>query len=236
MADFFDRFVGTGTLNLHTADSGDTWDSDSSGVTLSGGAAFGSTSTPANNRMPFSSNIPPVDCSMAIVLGADWIVNRGAYGVILRGSGASGAKSYYTAIFGDAVGPAGGFGFSIYRMISGDSGTQVGTSQAFPSGPIANVQFRFSASGSGASVTLTVYQNGTQIYQVTDANAARITTAGFAGLFSGAADTIAAPDNVRAVWAGALAGPTTTITPSAPTVTVGGTQGFTAAVDRKSVV
>lgn len=231
MADAFDRFVGAeGSLASHTTDSGDAWNVGAALVKLSGvGSIFADTGTLPDGTL-CSWTPPGADYSAEIVVGADWIssISQGGFqGIILRGSGVDGAKTiYYVLISGPPASTP--VQFVVGKAISGGAGIAVGTSQNFPAPLVAGDVVRFGVSGVGATVTLTVYLNGTLLYTITDTDGNRIVATGSAGVFI-LSSTPAAKDQIRAFWAGALAGPTKTITPSAPAVAVSGTQGFTAA-------
>jgi hypothetical protein len=232
MANAFDRFVGAaGSLASHTADSSDTWPVGATLIHLTGvgaGAVYMGTGTNPDGTL-CSWTPPSADYSAEIVIGADWITGSGAgpyQGIVLRSSGADGSKTqYYMLMHGLAPGQACFTG----KAISGGAGIVIGVEHTFPRNLIAGDVLRFAVSGTGATVTLSVYFNGTLLFTNADTDSNRIVSTGSAGIFL-IGDTTGFGDQIRAFWAGALAGPTNTITPSAPTVVFSATQGFSAAV------
>jgi hypothetical protein len=229
MADLFDKFIGAaGPLSGHTADSLDTWPTAAVNVSLDGfGQLYGNNASPSNGIQPLSSWTPPgADYAVALVIGSAWVSGPdagGYYGLIARGSGSVGSLTYYTAIFFGTSPPQ----FQIYRVDSGNAGTQLGSTQNF--GSVAdNDLYTLTVVGS-SPVTLTFFQNGTQLYQTTDSSGSQITSAGSAGIWTQSYNP-SHTDQVRLFWAGAVSGPVQTISPSSAVVALSGTQSFTAAV------
>jgi hypothetical protein len=229
MADAFDRFLGAaGALASHTPDSpGDTWSAGTTNILLSGaGSVYLGTGTNPDGTL-ISWTPPSNDYSAEIVIGANWATGSaaGAYqGIVLRGSGADGSKTlYYMLMHGLAPSQASFHG----KAIAGGAGIVIGIEHTFPRALVAGDVVRFAITGTGVSVTLTAYLNGTLLYTNTDNDGGVFTLPGKAGVFL-IGDATGFGDQIRAFWAGALAGPTNTITPSAPTVTTGATQLFTA--------
>jgi len=221
MADLFDRFTGSaGVLTSHTADSGDTWGpSGNTDYQLSGsGAAYGTAGGFVWGGIAYSSWTPPgTDYQVDFVLGANIPTNW--YGPCARCSGANGSTSGYFL----QVTSTGLFG-ALYQIVAGNP-TQIGSNFTAPYAA-TNDTFSLQVSGSGATVTLTVLYNGTQLYQTTDTSAARITAAGSAGFLD--YDNANGNDVVRTIWAGAIGGPSAGISPSSASVSYGGTQTFSA--------
>jgi hypothetical protein len=227
MGDFFDRFSDSaGPLSSHVADSGDTWDSDASGWSLSGtGSVYSSQSSPTNGTPALSTWTPSgTDYAATIVLGAsagsDGSID---YGIIVRGGGSSGSKTYYVAFLD--MPPT--YRLSIYRVDSGVAATALGSTTTLNTIPAPDDCFTLAVSGTGATVTLTAYQNGAQLLQVADSSGSRITASGTVGLWStGFSPTLV--DGIRALWAGATGGPSGGISPASSVLLIGGTKTFNA--------
>ena len=83
-------------------------------------------------------------------------------------------------------------------------------------------------SGTGSTVTLTVLQNGTQVAQGTDTTATRITAAGSVGVRIPISPSPGGDKALIAtLWAGAIGGPSASLSPSSASVAWGATQAFT---------
>ena len=233
MSDLFDRFVGSaGAITGHTADSLDTW--GPSGTTLSidgSGAAYSpAPTTPGYDFAGISSWTPPgTDYSASIVLGAN-ARNLVNVGLVLRGTSASvGNLDAYLVYL--TVGTPDTLDIYHETKVSGSNTLvqEVGTQQTLGSSFAAGDTWTATIAGTVTPV-ITVFRNGTQVYQATDSSGTVIATAGHPGFMivePNGGDASSAV--ISTMWAGAIGGPTETITPSTVTVLLGGTQSFTAA-------
>jgi hypothetical protein len=206
MADLFDRFSGSaGPLSNHVADSADTWDADASTWNLTGDGCIASAGAGGNGVQAFSSWTPPgTDYAVAVVLGSGY--GKGSlYGIIARGVGSSGSKSYYAALF-YAPGGVPPFVVALYRVDSGGPGNLLGPNQTLSSDLRAGDTLTLAVKGGGSDqVTLIFYRNDRILYAVDDISPSRLTAAGQAGIWNGgSADTA---DIFNTVWAGAIGGP-----------------------------
>lgn len=175
---FEDTFTGGGTvlISAHTADTGQTWARSHSGATIinvSAGSAYGSN---AGGDEVYSSYTPPSadqEASITVIKGA--ITGAPEVGIWLRGTADASNPTGYMGRFVE------GTGWQFYRMDSPAlTYVQIGVSTA---GTLANNDIiRFTVSGTGATVTLTLYKNGVLQYQTTDVAANRITVNGKVGL------------------------------------------------------
>jgi hypothetical protein len=218
MADLWDTFTGAaGLLSGHPSNSGNTWlTAQSATVSIDGsGHAYGNSATPSNGTMPISSWTPPgTDYAVSIVVGVQPASFGGYLGCIARASGSAGSLTYYLLVLIQA---APEIQAALYRVDSGNAGTQLGSNLNLNTNLGAGDEITLAVSGSGATVTLTAYQNGVQFGQETDTSGSRIVTAGAAGFYN----AIYAPgdtDQIRTVWAGAIGGPAASVTPQYSTI------------------
>jgi len=222
VADLFDRFIGSaGVLTGHTADSGDTWGpSGNTDYQLSGaGYAYGTSGAFAWGSIAVSSWTPPgTDYEVQFVLGSQKPANW--WGPCARCSGANGSTNGYFALI-TSDGSANNS--KLFQILAGSS-TQVGSGFTPNTVPTTGDTFSLRVAGAGATVTLTVLQNGSQIYTTTDTSGGRITAAGSAGFH--AYDNVNGNSVLNTLWAGAIGGPSDTLSPGAPTISLGGDQGF----------
>ena len=206
-------------LASHTADSGDTWTDPASDNSVAGGAAYLSGGSWAEGAIPVSSWTPPgTDYEAQIVLGAS-AVTIGNSGVGLRLTGSSGSQSYYLL----EVAPTAGVAVLAVDLFVAPS-TYTNLISLTGVAVAANDVFGVTVAGSGATVTLTVTHNGTEIGTAADTSSGRLVTAGSLGLrIPGGTG-----DQMRTLWAGAIGGPSETISPSVALLALSGTQTFTA--------
>jgi hypothetical protein len=231
MTILFDRFAGApGALSSHTADTMDTWMPSGTTMQLDGtGAAYSpAPTTPAYDIFAVSSWTPPgTDYGVEIVLGSGCRAG-GNSGIVLRATCATvgnfdGYLVYLTPGSPDKL--------DIYHetKVSGTNTlvVQVGTQQTLGTNFGAGDTLTATIVGT-SSPLITVYRNGTQIYQHADGDSAHITTAGRAGILINQ-NAVAATDVIRTFWAGPIAGPPALmITPSSAGVPFGATQPFAA--------
>lgn len=104
-------------------------------------------------------------------------------GPSVRGSGGSAATANDTCYYFDPA--AGGGTADVYRRVAG---TDSSLGSVAISGA-ANDTYAIEVSGSGATVTVNVYQNGSLLGTFGDTNAARITAAGQCGMVAWALGT-----------------------------------------------
>jgi hypothetical protein len=168
-----DTFMGTGLLSANNADTGQAWgptfgESDfDSFLTVDNGVLFTTNTVGSDAAVAFASD----DASVTVkVLGT--IVSTPDIGLALRCAGE-----------GNGIGYQGRFllgsGWQIFFNANGTQ-TQLGSNVA---GTLNNGDvIRFTASGSGATVTLTLFQNGTQVAQSTDSGSSRLTATGNVGI------------------------------------------------------
>ena len=208
----------------HTADSGDTWSDPGSASSISGGSVYcTSNGSFHDGSLPVASWTPPgTDYGAEIVLGAT-AITAGGVGVGLRVAGASGSQSYYLLQVGPSFGVA---SVAVDLLVAPSTYTNLISLTGVA--VTANDVFGVTVAGSGATVTLTVTHNGTQIATANDTSSGRLVAAGSLGLRVTNVSS-GSPDQMRALWAGAIGGPTETITPSSATVALSATQSFTAA-------
>jgi hypothetical protein len=170
-----DNFTGTSLLTAHTADTGQTWAVLQTGVAIQQRVASGSVYHDTLSAEACSSFTPDAANHEATIT----IIKQAI-------SGAPEIGMWLRATI-DATNPRGymgrfleGSGYQFYRLDAGVSYAQIGSNTA---GSLSNGDtLRFTVSGTGASVTLTLYKNGTQVAQVTDSNASRITANGKVGI------------------------------------------------------
>jgi len=204
--DLFDAFPGAaGDLASHTSGSGATW-SGSGVLSLNGSGAVYTSGTFTEGTMPVSSWTPPgTDYAVWFVVGADFATGVGTgsnpVGVSLRVQGSSGSQSYY---FAQVYYTGSQFKLQVYRW-DGSAYHQVGTTQTLSS-VVAGDTFMVTVAGAGSTVTLTVSQNGMNVFSGTDTASGRITTAGIVALRINVDH--GGHDIMRTVWAGAIGGPT----------------------------
>ena len=171
---FLDNFTGASTLVTHTADTGQTWDAlflgSSVGLSVGAGVAYYSISTSGpdctSSYTPANANTEAtITISKGVITGAPEI------GMWLRFVlGTSGYMGRYSE----------GSGFQFYRLDPGPAYTQLGSNVA---GSIAdNDLLRFTVAGTGATVTLTIYKNGSSVATATDTSGSRIVTTGKIGI------------------------------------------------------
>lgn len=102
----------------------------------------------------------------------------GSYVDVRLGARYSGvADTGYELIWDNNGGP----NLSIFRNIAG-AGTQIGVSETVSYAP--NDVIKMEVSGTGATVTITVYKNGVQVHQVTDTSGSRLVS-GTRGMVGG---------------------------------------------------
>jgi hypothetical protein len=222
MADLFDRFAGSaGLLSGHTADSGDTWTVTTGDMALDGAGSLYSTAE-YNTIVAASSWTPPgTDYEAAIVVGAfdpsAWAIGPG-----VRLTGSPGSQSCYLIV-------TQGSPYTIY-ISRYNAGSQTNlTSVVIGGSPAAGDVISLSAQTISGNVTVTAYVNGTQVAQTVDSSGSKLTSVGVAGILLDKYGASSSTDIIRALWAGAIGGPTETITPSTPSVVLSATQSFTAA-------
>jgi hypothetical protein len=231
MSDLFDRFVGSpGVVTGHTADSGQSWGPSGTTFAIDGSGSVYSPN-PETDYVAYTSWTPPgTDYAAAVVLGAGFRESGVQAGLALRAGGTYSNQAFYIVFLTEGTPDT----LAIYRQ-GYTSGTpvvsqQIGTTQNLASQVAAGDTLGATIAGTSTPV-ITVYRNGTQIYQATDPGTspnAPLTTAGSAGVMLQVFDGTHT-DVIRTIWAGAIGGPTQTITPSSATVVWGQTQAFTAA-------
>jgi hypothetical protein len=227
MADLFDRFSGSsGALAGHTADSGDTWSDPDGYAHINGsGSAWGSGDPGTTASFPVSSWTPPgTDYGVSMMLGADQFIAGNENGIMVRLVGSPGSEDGYLCYSVGASGSTISVGF--LRWIHGDTYTLLGTLQTV-SAAAGDVLF-YTVAGTGSTVTLTVYQNGSLVYTIGDTNAARITSAGRVGIRILNGGGAGSGDFVRTLWAGSTSGPSAGVSPSSATVHRNGTRALSA--------
>ena len=115
----------------------------------------------------------------------------------------------------------------IWRLGAGGShlvsGAGFNVAHTMAAGDVVEIQ----VSGAGP-VTIKLLINGVLQCSTSDTSG-YITAAGSAGFVPGQSDNTSVPAQVATMWAGAIGGPTETISPTTPTVALLGTQLFTAA-------
>lgn len=139
---------------------------DSTGARVRAGSATGT--------VVFASGVAVADGESAEV-AVDWVTVAAAFGVMTRAGNISGAAKGYLAAFT-------GTDLTIFRL---DSSTFLATiSAATAYVPAAGPHtYKIEAVGTGASVTVNVYADGTLIKTGTDNSANRLTTFGSCGLY-----------------------------------------------------
>jgi hypothetical protein len=166
------------TLTSHTADSGSKWTKHS---------AYASTASIYWNRV-----ISPTATSVAYTgspagtdysVEADFVVKTAASTPKLLARLDTSAFTTYAAEWDGVNGV-----WSIKRYNAG-SATSGGT-YSMTATPGANVHAKLTVSGSGATVTVTLYLNGVQRIQWSDTSGSRLTSAGVPGVFQNASNYI----------------------------------------------
>lgn len=233
MSDLFDRFAGTAeVITSHAADSLDTWGPPGTAIAVASGSVYSPPPSATNDYVAYSSTVQPTDCEASIVLGVNWSA-AGIYqaGIALRCSGTApgDTQGYVVRIYnsGNVTGPP--LVLDAVRLDTNNSagGTYTVGSDHSISTPNPGDTLTVRCQGSGSTVTITAYLNGTLATSWTDTGAHRITTAGQAGVWlyqSGTSST----DVIRTVWAGAIGGPAESITPSTASVQYLGAKTFAA--------
>lgn len=233
MADLFDRFTGSASqlVAAHTADSGQAW--GPSGVTellLSGSGSLYSSQTDGSYSTDYwaqSGWTPPNDYDVSVVVGASLPgAAFSAIGPIARASGAEGSQTFYGLLISPGSAHDTITVFFVESIESIPAFETLGSQQILESPIVAGDTFTLRTQGAGSTVTLSVLRNGTQIYQVTDSSAFRITSKGSAGIFINNFTGNTGTDMVRTLWAGAIGGPSETVSPASVTVPLGGGQSF----------
>jgi hypothetical protein len=172
-----DTFAATGLLSANNADTGQAWTqalgdptSYSSNFTiLSGNELYTNNSGGSDAAVAYNSD----DASLTVhVLGT--ISGSPEIGLVLRVNGFANADGYMGRFVN-------GSGWQFYSATGGGpTYTQLGSNVA---GTLADGDIiRFTASGSGATVTLTLYKNGTQVATATDSSGSRFTSVGAVGI------------------------------------------------------
>jgi hypothetical protein len=175
-APFVDTFTGTSALTAHTADTGHTWGVLITGLTCTMQVASGSLYDQITSTPEVCSNYTPAtaDQDATITLIKQAISGAPEAGIWLRATIDATNPRGYMGRFVE------GTGFQFYRLDPGQTYVQLGSNVA---ATLANGDtLRFTVTGTGATVTLTLYKNGVQVAQTTDNNANRIVSNGKVGL------------------------------------------------------
>lgn len=170
-----DTFAGTSLLSAHTANTGQTWNQSlgdtvgydtylnvNSGVLYNSATAAGSDAGVAYTSDDVSETVH-----------VQTIVGNPEVGLDIRLNGPNNVNGYLGRFVN-------GTGWQFYWVAgSGPTYVQLGSNVA---GTLSDGDIiRLTASGAGATVTLTLYQNGSQVAQTTDTGASRYTTTGYVG-------------------------------------------------------
>lgn len=235
MAVFFsDTFTqgSAGALTSHTSDSGGSWlhwggnaTSPQVYTTLGGVVGSGSTAIQVYRASVIS---PAADCDTQ---GTAYFGGTVCYAVGVCARLDAAGNSGYAAVYNATSTTAGQW--ILYRIDAGMSFVSLATI----AGPqLANTNtpaIKLTVTGSGASVSLVLNVNASDILSYSDTSASRVTAAGYAGVIfstqSGAGtamffNTFTASDVASSTVTGV------TVSPSTATVTGGATQAFTATV------
>lgn len=230
MADFFDRFVGSGALSSHTADSGESWGPSATSHAIDGSGSLYQTypQAGANDYGTVSGWTPPgTDYAVSIVFGAGFRQSAvTGCGPIVRGT-ITDINNFKYYVASAVAGTPDLLTVACLDCVSGTVTVLYVATQNFPTQIAAGDTLTLTIAGNSTPV-LTVYHNGTQIWTGTDTGGSIVTT-GSAGVHIGVQSTIGSTDMVRTAWAGAIGGPTTTIAPSSVSLALNATQSFTAA-------
>jgi hypothetical protein len=229
MADFFDRLMGTGTIDTHTADTGQSWSPSGTAIALDGSGGLKAPHYGGDSDFIAASNWTPpgTDYAVSIVLGAGFRNAGITAGVLLRGIVTSfGNWSGYVLFVSEATTDNFQIFYYAYSANVNTASHQIGTTQNLASQVAAGDTLTVSVADTSPPV-ITVYHNGTQIYQVSDTNN-YATSAGQAGVEISEDATGNIGDVIRTVWAGAIGGPSAGISPPSAAVAYGAMRGFSA--------
>lgn len=177
---FLDNFSDTGTLFIssHTSDSGQSWKNSINGASTTIKVASGSAYNGAGFAdIAFSSFMPTsADQEATITIIKGTISGNANVGISLRSIGSATTPRCYIGRWAEAAG--------FYEFARQDgAGNTVLLSQTAGTAPDNGDTLRFSVSGTGATVTLTLYKNGVQVATYDDTAANRIVTNGTVGIF-----------------------------------------------------
>jgi hypothetical protein len=145
-------------------------------------------------------------------------------GPIIRAAGGFGNQSYYFLLLTQGSPDHADLYYVSYTSFVATV-VELGTVN-LSSNLAAGDVFALQASGSGPTVTLTAFRNGTQILQVTDSSGTRITAAGSAGIYSFQSSGATGTNIIRTIWAGAIGGPSESVNPGSATIQWSATQSF----------
>jgi len=242
MSDLYDFFNGAANALLtgHAPDSANgSWGPAGNTLTLDGsGSLYWQTPIPTgfgsgdfvtwNTWTPPSANYAVSAVVGAAVRNASFPTNGGVVGLVLRASGTRTASTFY----GVYVTPGTTDVVNCYLFtISGGvltGATPVGTQGgALGSQLAAGDVLTGSITTVSGQPQITLYKNGSQVFQGTDASGSPILSANSAGLICGCVASL--QDILRGMWAGAAGSgpPGITIAPTNPAVNYGATQNFT---------
>ena len=174
---FLDNFTGTGLLSDHVADTGQGWDSNGLGstITLLSGLAYNSGGAVAAGSYYAQFTPASADQEASLTIAKGSISGSPEIGLFLRSSLGGGTPTGYMLRF------AQGSGFQFYRITAGPTFTQIGSNVA---GSLSNGDvIRATISGTGATVTLTLFVNGVQVATADDTAGGRITSNGKVGVY-----------------------------------------------------
>jgi hypothetical protein len=215
-----DSFTGSGYLDAHTSDSGNTWAKINSTVvvdtiSVSGIAAYDNAGSSGGKEYGSNWTSAGTDCRARVIVNIGTISGNPEIGMWLRLVNAGASSTTTAGYMGRYVH---GSGYQFYSILN-DTFTQIGSTVA-GTAPTTGQTLEFTVQGT-SSPTLTLYLNGTQQNTANDTTNAVI-TAGNAGvhLYSpggGATNNYTA----GAIWAGPLAGPTLSCTTALTALTTG---------------
>jgi hypothetical protein len=173
---FLDNFTGSSVLGSHIADTGQGWNDNGLSVLALVGGGFVSVATSAG-AAGYYAQFTPVsadqEASMTIAKGS--ISGSPEIGLWLRANLGGGTPTGYMLRF------AQGSGFQFYQVTAGPTYIQIGASVA---GSINDGDvLRATVAGTGATVTLTLYVNGTSVATANDTTGSRLTANGKIGLY-----------------------------------------------------